>query len=61
MSAANGALSGPERASLDAVVKVTAGGVTLNDVIKIAESSLIGQRALANAEGLPPAPPERNQ
>jgi hypothetical protein len=61
VSAANGALSGPERDSLDAVVKVTAGGVTLNDVIKIAESSLIGQRALANAEGLPPAPPERNQ
>ena len=51
VSAANGALSGPERDSLDAVVKVTAGGVTLNDVIKIAESSLIGQRALATRRG----------
>ena len=61
--AASGA-TGAERDSLDALVQVAAspgkgaapggtGGVTLEEVIKIAETSLIGQRALSSAAELP--------
>ena len=64
--AASGA-TGAERDSLDALVQVAAspgkgaapggtGGVTLEEVIKIAETSLIGQRALSSAAELPPPP-----
>ena len=66
--AASGA-TGAERDSLDALVQVAASpgkgaaprggtdrGVTLEDVIKIAETSLIGQRALSSAAELPPPP-----
>ena len=66
--AASGA-TGAERDSLDALVQVAASpgkgaaprggtdrGVTLEDVIKIAETSLIGQRALSSADELPPSP-----
>ena len=62
-----GSTTGAERDSLDALVQVAAspgkgaapgdtGGVTLEDVIKIAEASLIGQRALSSTEELPPSP-----